>query len=63
VELGLAGVLGDYFVDNLINVRHDVSPFMERFLVTETVSVGQTGTVQTYVLHYTPFFAEMQVLF
>ena len=28
VELGLAGVLGNYFVDNLINVRHDISPFM-----------------------------------
>jgi hypothetical protein len=63
VELGLAGVLGNYFVNDLINVRHGISPFMERFLVTEGVSVGQTGPVSTYVLHYTPFRAELQVLF
>jgi hypothetical protein len=57
MELRLAGVLGNYFVDNLINVRHDVSPFMQRFLVTEAVSVGQTATVLTYPVHYTPFSA------
>ena len=29
---------------------------------TETVSVGQTEAVSTYVLYYTPFSAELQVL-
>ena len=31
---------------------------------TETVSVGvRTDTVSSYALHYTPFLAELQVLF